>query len=260
MSESSFQFAGLNALVTGGTRNIGRGVAEGLADGGANVAVLGGSDLAALDATLASLSERPVSSAGLIQPMEDADGVRKAVADLSEQVGPFDILVSIAAVRPSTPSSDISLDEWDYVYNVNVRAPFILAQEIMPGMKERRFGRIVLFSGINFYIGRETRTHVVSSKGAVVGLTRALASEGAKFGITVNTVVPGSIDTERSHPEWFPNPEKNRARQLERIPMGRRGTIAEAVAPALFFASPACSYITGQDLLVTGGLHPLVQD
>jgi len=252
------RLGGYTALVTGGTRNIGRGVAEGFADAGANVAVIGGSDRTALHDTLETLATRRVRSTGLLQPLDDADGLARAVRQITSEVGEIDILVNIAAIRPKVELEDITLADWESVMALNLRAPFLLAQAVLPGMRRRGFGRIINFSGMNFYWGRQARSHVVTSKGGIVALTRALASECARDGVTVNTVVPGSIATVRSRPEWFPNAEEARSRQLDRVPMGRLGTVDEVVSLTLFLASPRSSYTTGQDFFVTGGSHPLV--
>jgi 3-oxoacyl-[acyl-carrier protein] reductase len=252
------QLAGKNVLVSGGTRNVGRAVAEGFADAGANVAVIGGSDQGALDETLALLGQRPVTSYGVIQPLEESSGPASAVEACVAGIGPIDVLVNVAAVRPHVEGDQITAEEFDHVLAINLRAPFLLAHAVIPHMRERGFGRIVNFSGINAYWGRKNRSHVVTSKGGVIALTRALALDTAEHGITVNTVVPATIDTERSHPEWYPDAAERRARQLERIPMGRLGTTDEVVSVVLFLASPRASYVTGQEVFVTGGSYPLV--
>lgn len=260
-SESDWlQLNGLTALVAGGTRSTGRGIAEGLADAGANVAVIGGSDQNALADTVEGLRGRGVKAAGALIPFEEPERIRPGVEELAAQTGEFDILVVVTALRPAVPLQETSIADWTRVMTVNAGAPFFLAQAVMEGMLRRGFGRIINFGGINFYWGRQNRASVVSSKGAVVGLSRALARDGAKHGVTVNTVVPGSISTITQHPEWYPEAETKRARQLDRVPMGRLGQIDEVVATTLFLASPRSSFITGQEFMVTGGSHPLVQD
>ena len=254
------ELEGKRALISGGTRNVGRAVAEGFADAGAHVGVIGGSDRDALDETLKSLAQRPVRSFGTIAPLENAEGLRSAVADCEAEIGPIDVLVNVAAVRPRVEGENISIEEFDRVIAINLRGPFLLSQTVIPGMRERGFGRIINFSGINAYWGRKDRSHVVTSKGGLVALTRALATDTARDGITVNTVVPGTIDTERSHPEWYPDAGKRRARQLERVPMARLGTTDEVVSVVLFLASPRASYVTAQEMFVTGGSFPLVQE
>jgi 3-oxoacyl-[acyl-carrier protein] reductase len=246
--------------VSGGTRNIGRGIAEGFAEAGADVAVIGGSDPEALDATLQAIGAHGVRGAGTIQPLDDPDGVREAYERLAGDIGPIDIVVNVAAVRPRVELADITTTEWDRVLSINLRGPFQLAQAAFPGMVERGFGRIINFSGMNAYWGRHSRAHVVTSKGAIVALARALATEGAAHGVTANTIVPGTIDTERHSPEWYPDPAQRRSRQLERVPMGRLGTVDDVVSAVLFLASPRAGYITGQELFVTGGSFPLVHE
>ena len=254
------ELGGRKALVTGGTRNVGRGVAEGLAAAGCDVAVLGGSDEDALAETLTSLRSHGGRAAGRLQPLDDAPGLKQTAAELIDELDGFDVLVNVAAVRPLAELDDITVEEWDRVLAINVRAPFLLAQAVIPGMRERGHGRIINFSGMNAYWGRKARTHVVTSKGAIVALTRALASTTATDGITVNTVVPGTIDTDRQHPSWFPNAPERRARQLERVPMGRLGEVEDVVSLVLFLASPRAAYSTGQEFFVSGGGFPLVQE
>lgn len=254
------QLEGRRALVTGGTRNIGRSIAESLADAGADIAVIGGSDKPALDATLESLRGRGVKAAGAIQPLDDPDGIRTTLKRFVDELGGIDILINNAAVRPHAPLREIGVEDWDHVFAVNLRAPFLLAQALIPGMKEQGFGRIINFSGMDAYWGRHSRAHVSSSKGGMVGLSRALASECAQDGVTVNTIVPGTIDTERHTPAWYPNAEERWARRRERIPMGRLGQIDEIADVALFIVSPRCSYITGHEFFVSGGSYPLTRE
>jgi 3-oxoacyl-[acyl-carrier protein] reductase len=257
---SWLQLEGSRALITGATRNTGRAIAEGFADAGADVAVLGGSDGVALEETLASLRERGTRASGRLQPLDDAEGVIRTANELLDEFGGIDVLVNVAAIRPLGELDEITIEDWDRVLAVNLRAPFFLAQAVIPGMRERQYGRIINFSGMNAYWGRKARTHVVTSKGGMVALSRALASSTAKQGITVNTVVPGTIDTTRQNPGWYPNPEERRARQLERVPMGRLGEVEDVVSLVLFLASPRAGYSTGQEFFVSGGGFPLVQE
>ena len=193
-------------------------------------------------------------------PFEDPERIRPGVEELAAVTGAFDILVVVTALRPAVALQEISVADWTRVMTVNAGAPFFLAQAVMGGMMSRGFGRIINFGGINFYWGRENRAPVVSSKGAVVGLSRALARDGAKHGVTVNTLVPARSRPSPSTPSGIRTPRSKSARQLDRVPMGRRGRIDEVVATTLFLASPRSSFITGQELMVTGGSHPLVQD
>jgi len=257
---SWLQLDGRRALVTGGTQNIGRRIAVGLAEAGAHVYVHGGSDQAALDATLEELAALPGECDGGLQELGDAAGVRAFADDVVESFGPVDILINNAAIRPRADLVDIESDDWDEVMAVDLRAPFLLAQRFVPGMIERGFGRVVNISGMDAYWGRRARAHVSTAKLGIVGLSRALASECAQSGVTVNTVVPGTIDTQRKHLEWYPGLEERYQRRSERIPMGRLGTPQEVADTVLFLTSPRASYTTGQEFFLSGGGYPLVQE
>ena len=254
------ELGGRRALVTGGTANVGRAVVEGFAAAGADVAVIGGSNAEALEETLGAIRSNGVSAVGRLQQLDDGAGVQRTVAEILDELGGVDILVNIAAVRPRVDLADITLEDWDRVMAINLRAPFLLAQAVLPGMRERHHGRIVNFSGMNAYWGRKGRTHVVTSKGGMVALTRALAADTATDGITVNAVIPGTLDTERQHPDWYPNPEERRARQLQRVPMARLGDVHDVVSLVLFLASSRSGYSTGHEYFVSGGAFPLVQE
>lgn len=251
---------GRNALISGGTRNIGQAIAVLLARAGANVAVIGGKGQDALDETMELLSGEGVRTAGELQDLSDADGAVAAYHSLERGVGSFDIVMNVAAVRPAVGMGEISYEGWDYVNHVNLRAPFILARLALPGMLERDFGRIVNFSGMDAYWGRRDRVHVSTSKLGVTGLSRALASECADTGVTVNTIVPGTIDTHRHTPAWYPDAESRWQRRRDRIPMGRLGKIEEVAAVALFVASAQSSFLTGHEFFVSGGSYPLTKE
>ncbi len=125
-------------------------------------------------------------------------------------------------------------------------------------MVRKEWGRIINIGGIDAYWGLG-RPATVASKLGLVGLTRALANEVARFGITANVVVPGAIDSVRREADWFPNPTQRERERDERIPIGRLGKHDDVAAACAFLASPASGYITGQELFVSGGAHPLVR-
>jgi len=251
---------GRRALVTGGSKNIGRAITEGLADDGAHIFILARDDRASLDETLAALRERGVEAEGVLQDLADGEGLERTLVSIQEDFGPIDVLVSNAASRPRAELADISLADWDEVMAINLRAPFQLARAVLPGMMGRGFGRVVNLSGMDAYWGRTMRAHVSTTKLGIVGLSRVLALEAAPHGVTVNTVVPGTIDTRRDHLEWYPELEARYDRRRDRIPMGRLGTPAEVAAAVLFLCSTGASYITGQEYFLSGGGHPLVRE
>jgi 3-oxoacyl-[acyl-carrier protein] reductase len=245
------------ALVTGGTRNIGAGTAAALSRAGASVAVLGRADKRQLDETLKRLRETGPAFGALVD-LADPQAVMSVVDEIEDDLGPVDILVNNAGVRPRAALTDISVEAWDGVIAVNMRAPFLFAQRVVPGMMDRRWGRIINVSGLDALAGSHDRVHVTSSKGGLFGLTAALAPACALRGITVNTVVPGAIDTHRHTPEWYPDLDAFYRASEKRIAMGRLGTIEEVADTILFLVSDMASYTTGQTITVAGGF-PLVR-
>lgn len=251
---------GRRALVTGGSKNIGRAIAQGLAEDGAHVFVVGREDRSSLDRAVAELRATGVEADGVLQDLADGPGLERVVRDIQSGFGPIDVLVSNAASRPRAGLDEITIEDWDTVMAVNLRAPFLMARNILPAMMGRGFGRVVNISGMDAYWGRTMRAHVSTSKLGIVGLSRVLALESAMHGVTVNTVVPGTIDTRRDHLEWYPELEARYDRRRERIPMGRLGTPDEVAAAVLFLCSTAASYITGQEYFLSGGGYPLVRE
>lgn len=256
------------AVVTGAGRGIGRGIAIALGAAGAKVVVndLGGAvdGEGAGSATPAQKVCDEIAALGVrtaMHAVELADVARlQAVAKAVErEFGAIDILVNNAALRPNPKFSEITVEDWDYVFATNLRAPFFLSQAVLPGMIAKNWGRIINLGGTDAYWGKVRRAHGVSAKLGLVGMTRALATEVARFGVTVNVVVPGTIDTVRPRPEWYPDLDTGFAERLQRIPMARMGTPQEVADAILFLASGLAGYTTGQELFVSGGAFPLVR-
>ena len=250
--------AGRVAVVTGGNRNIGRCIALTLAQAGANPVILFGHDEKAAQETCDEISRYGARSAMYQVDLADVERLRSIVREIERTVGVVDILVNNAATRPARTIREITVEEWDRVIAINLRAPFFLSQAVLPGMVRKGWGRIINIGGTDAYWGKNRRAHSVSTKLGIVGLTRALAVEVARFGVTVNTIVPGTIDTVRPRPEWYPGLESGFAERRERIPMARLGKPQEVANACLFLASELASYTTGQELFVAGGV-PLVR-
>lgn len=245
------------AVVTGGARNIGRATARALAAAGARVALVARTASDELDAAAAECSalSETIAVAGDLGDPDQAANVADAVED---RLGPVDVLVNNAGIRPRTPIAEISLEEWDHVIAVNLRGPFLLIQRFLPHMMSSRWGRIVNVSGIDAVYGSQDRVHVTTSKGGLLGLTASLTPQISKYGVTVNTLVPGAIDTQRHTPEWYPSLRQMYDLQNDRIPTARFGSPDEVARSILFLCSTWSSYVTGQTLIVGGGL-PLLR-
>lgn len=257
--DDPFGITGRVALITGGNRNIGRAIALTLAGAGATPVILFNQDEAAAARVCEEVAERGAKGAMFQADLRDISRLQGVVGEIGKQFGGVDILVNNAALRPNTRISDITIAEWDDVFAINLKAPFFLAQAILPHMVAQGWGRIINIGGSDGYQGKSRRAHGVSTKMGIAGLTRALAHEIARFGVTVNTLVPGMIDTVRPRPDWYPGHNDGFSERKLRIPMGRLGEPQEVANACLFLASQMATYTTGQELFVTGGACPLVR-
>ena len=240
-------FAGRVAIVTGAARGLGRAAAERLYERGASVAV-NVRDAERAAAIANSLGDRALAVPGDIT----GDGAPEEIVRRTlERFGRVDILVNNAAFARSTRFPDLSAQEFREALEVNLTAPFLLIKAVLPAMQAQRYGRIV---NISSSAGRMVSTlggaHYTASKAGLLGLTRAAAKELGKFGITVNAVCPGMIDTELTHENASPE-------LLERLagsyPVPRLGTAVEVADLICFAASEAAGYITGTSLDINGG-------
>lgn len=240
-------FSGRVAIVTGAARGLGRAAAERLYERGAAV-VVNVRDAGRADALAESLGERALSVPGDIT----AEGMPEEIARRAlERFARIDILVNNAAFARSTRFPNLSAEEFRQALEVNLTAPFLLTKAVLPAMQARHYGRII---NISSSAGRTVSTlggaHYTASKAGLLGLTRAAAKELGKFGITVNAICPGMIDTELTHEHATPD-------LLERLaagyPVPRLGTALEVADLICFAASEAAGYITGTSLDINGG-------
>ena len=240
-------FAGRVAIVTGAARGLGRAAAERLYERGASVAI-NVRDPERADAAARSLGDRALAVPGDLA----APGVPDEIVTRTlERFGRLDIIVNNAALALPTRFADLSAEEWRLALEVNMTAPFLLIKAAFPAMKRQGYGRII---NISSTAGRQVSTlggaHYTASKTGLLGLTRAAAKELGKFGITVNAVCPGMIDTELTRENATPE-------LLERLaagyPVPRLGTALEVADLICFAASEAAGYITGASLDINGG-------
>ena len=240
------------ALVTGGSRNIGRHAAIALARCGVKVGIVARTDSDLLTSAVKEC-DATAPAYGVAADIADPDELNRAVDEIEARLGPPDILINNAGIRPRLPIEEVTLEGWQAVIDANLRAPFLLVQRLMGGMVERRWGRIVNVSGIDALNGSIDRVPVTISKGGLLGLTAAITPQVAKYGVTVNTVVPGAIDTDRHTPEWYPDASTFHASNVNRHPMARWGTSDEVANVILFLCSNLASYMTGQTVIASGG-------
>ncbi|KQN39447.1 oxidoreductase [Sphingomonas sp. Leaf407] len=183
--------------------------------------------------------------------LSDLAGLRAELNRLIAELGGIDVVVNNAAVYPSKPFEDYSIEEHQFVQRVNVDAGIVAVQAALPGMRARGFGRIVNIASITISGGWANLSPYVASKGALVGLTRAWAREFGPYGVTVNAIAPGAFptDAEAIHPD----PDGYNRMVLDAQAIKRRGTAADIAAAIAFFAADEASFITGQTLHVNGG-------
>src|SRR3984893_12936128 len=240
-------FVGRVAIITGAWRGLGRAAAERLHERGGSVAV-NVRDRERAEALANEVGERAFAGPGDVA----ADGVPDEIARRTlERFGRIDILVNNAALPLSTRLPDLAAEEWRKAIEVNLTAPFLMTKAVFPAMRAQNYGRII---NISSSAGRMVSTlggaHYTASKTGLLGLTRAAAEELGKFGITVNAVCPGMIDTELTRESAAPEVLERLARSY---PVPRLGTSLEVADLICFVASEAAGYITGASLDINGG-------
>ena len=250
---------GKAALVTGASRNIGREIALTFAREGADLILNTRQSAKELDEVAAQCRELGAQTVTAVCDVGDADSVRRMVADGIDQLGKVDVLVSNVAIRPHRPITEVSDEEWLQVINTNLSSAFYLCKAVLPGMLERQNGSIIALGGQSSITGRPNTTAVTAAKTGLLGLIRAIAAEAAPHGVRANMVNPGSTDTSREHPEWYPEFQGGMSRgsttHLQDLPMGRQATVQDVANACLFFASDESAYITGDSVNVMGGRY-----
>ena len=242
----SQELSGRVGLVTGAGANIGRQVALTLAAQGADVAVHVGSDEEAAARVAGEIEAMGRKTATLVGDISKKPRVDAMVAEATDRLGPIDILVNNAAIRPHRAFVELTEQDWRSVIGVNLDGPFFLCRAIVPSMIERRRGAIVNIGGTASFDGGARDAHIVASKAGLHGMTKALAVELGAYGIRVNSLILGTVDTVRKLPA-------SGGPSLERIPLGRYAALQEAADAVAYLVSDRASYVTGSALHVNGG-------
>jgi 3-oxoacyl-[acyl-carrier protein] reductase len=237
---------GRNALVTGSTRGIGRVIAESLTSAGARVAVVG-RDLGRAAEVAAAIGG---GAAGFACDVADVAQVNRLVADVEQAFGGIDILVNNAGLTRDNIMLRLKDDDWDAVINANLRGAFATTRAATRGMMKRRWGRVINIASVVGLTGNKGQTNYAASKAGLIGLTKSVAREFASRGILANVVAPGFIETEMTAAMTA----EARSTMSAQIPLERLGSAADVAALVTFLASEQAGYITGQVLVVDGGL------
>ena len=234
------------ALVTGGTRGIGAAIAVALRDAGYKVAAnyAGNDDAAAKFSAETGIPTFKWSVA-------DYDACAAGIAKVEAELGPVDVLVNNAGITRDAPFHKMTREQWSEVISTNLNGVFNMTHPVWPGMRERKFGRIITISSINGQKGQFAQANYAASKAGDIGFTKALAQEGARFGITVNAICPGYVATDMV----MTVPEKIREQIVAQIPVGRLGEVEEVARCVVFLASDDAGFITGSTLTANGGQY-----
>ena len=238
------------AIVTGAAKNIGRATCESLSKLGYNILVHANTDKDGAEETVNLVKQNNVQSARIIGDLTNPETSQQLINEASK-LGTISALVNNASQREFNKFDDMTFDEWRFVMSINLDSLFHTCKAVIPEMKKNKWGRIVNLGGLSAHISAIGRAHVITSKSAVVGFTRALAMEYAETGITINTVVPGLIDTIRGasagsslvHPSHS-NP-----------PVGRKGYPIEVATMITNLCGPHSDFVTGQTIHVNGGSY-----
>lgn len=241
------ELEGKIAVVTGASRGIGRAVAEHLAEAGSRVVVVARAADRAADAAAELPGDGHI---GLACDVADPAQVETLFSTVESELGPVDILVNNAGVTEDNILVRLGDESWDRVLDTNLKGAFLTTRAVARSMMRRRSGRIINITSVVGLVGNRGQANYAASKAGLIGLTKAVAKELASRGVLCNAVAPGYIETEMTDALG----ESARAQLMSQIALGRLGTVEDVAAVVRFLAGPGASYITGQVIVVDGGM------
>lgn len=252
MTAASFDMSGKVALITGSSRGIGRAIAEAFAEAGATV-VISSRNQDACDQVASTIRSHGAEAVAIACNVSDRDAINSLVSGVADRVGPIDVLVGNAATNPYFgPLLEIEDRAWDKVMVTNVRSNLWLCQRVIPVMADRGGGAVILVSSIAAFKGDSALGAYAVSKAAEIQLVRSLAVEWGPSGVRVNAIAPGLVRTEFARELWE---DDGRRKARERAtPLRRIGEPGDIAGAAVFLASGAAAYVTGQCIVVDGGV------
>ena len=254
MPYAGLSLEGMTALVTGSGRGIGSALALGLAQAGAHVAVSDIADqMAGAEATVSRIRSEGMDSRSYQLDVLDLGSIRNTIDQVTQDFGRLDILVNNAGIRRRQPALEVTEENWDAVIDTNLKGPFFCSQAAAGPMINQGFGRIINISSQLAVVAGENRAAYCASKAGLANLTRVLALEWLKHGITVNAIGPGPTETPGLLIADTRTDDELAADLGARMPLGRRMSPDELVGAAIYLASPSAGATTGQLLIVDGG-------
>ncbi|NEP63805.1 MAG: SDR family oxidoreductase [Symploca sp. SIO2G7] len=252
MTSRNKPLQGKTAIITGSGQNIGREIALLFAATGANVVINGHRNQDAIEKVAQEAQDLGSKAIAVLADISDPNAIQAMVDQAIAEFGGVDIAVSNVSLRIRQGILDISNEDWRRVIDTNLSSAFYLARATLPGMKAREWGRIIHISGEDGFTGAAYRAHNVASKAGLHALSKAIAIEFGPYGVTANTVSPGTIDTLRI-PENYPNWGSRYAEATKAIPSRRIGSCQDIAEACLYLASDAAGFVNSQVIHVNGG-------